>query len=175
MDVFAGDEEKVDSARLVRNVGELLTAMELSAANRFWHVWGSRIGEKNSTIASTGKSDNSHVNTYPAEYHRPVVGMMYDTMASFQVSGAVSCICRTICSLFLTQPFFFYSRLGFLQNLWYRMVSSSFRSRLWQSAEMILNGAKLCTQSMPKVANRPMKRTMDSAKKMDGQFLKELF
>ena len=95
MEVFAGDEEKVDSARLVRNVGELLTAMEVSAANRFWHVWGSTIGEKNSTIVSAGKSD-SHVNTYPVEYHRPVVGMMYDTMASFQVSGAKSCFCRTI-------------------------------------------------------------------------------
>ena len=33
MDVFAGDEDKVDSASLVRNVGELLTAMEVSAAN----------------------------------------------------------------------------------------------------------------------------------------------
>lgn len=175
MDVFAGDEEKVESARLVRNVGELLTAMELSAASRFWHVWGSRIGEKNSTISSTGKSDNSHINSYPAEYHRPVVGMMYDTMASFQVSGAESCFCRTIWSLLLTKPFFLYSRLGFLQNLWYRMVSSLFLSRLWQSAETTLNGAKLCTRSMPKVANRPMKRTMDSAKRMAGPFLKELF
>jgi hypothetical protein len=87
MDVFAGDEDKVDSARLVRNVGELLTAMEVSAANRFWHVWGSKIGDKNSTMVSSSKSETSHVNTYPVEYHRPVVGMMYDTMASFQVRG----------------------------------------------------------------------------------------
>jgi hypothetical protein len=84
MDVFAGDEDKVDSARLVRNVGELLTAMEVSAANRFWHVWG---GDKNSTMVSSSESEISHVNTYPVEYHRPVVGMMYDTMASFQVRG----------------------------------------------------------------------------------------
>ncbi|KAL3827011.1 hypothetical protein ACHAXA_000075 [Cyclostephanos tholiformis] len=89
MDVFVGDEDKVDSARLVRNVGELLTAMEVSAANRFWHVWGSKIGDENSTNVSSFDSEISHMNTYPAEYHRPVVGMMYDTMASFQVRDIV--------------------------------------------------------------------------------------
>lgn len=93
MGVFAGDKEKVDSARLVRNVGELLTAMEVSAANRFWHVWGPTIGSYSSSsigeqINSTKReSRTTHIDTYPAEYQRPVVGMMYDTMASFQVSG----------------------------------------------------------------------------------------
>lgn len=93
MDVFAGNKVKVDSARLVRNVGELLTAMEVSAANRFWHVWGptigsyssSSIGEQNNS--TKGESRATHIDTYPAEYQRPVVGMLYDTMASFQVSG----------------------------------------------------------------------------------------
>ena len=98
MDIFAEEEEKLESARLVRNVGELLTAMELKAANQFWHVWGLN-DEEVSTPASPGNStltrdDSSigtsnstkalHVNTYPAKYNKPAVGMMYDTMASFQ-------------------------------------------------------------------------------------------
>jgi hypothetical protein len=82
MDVFATDEAKLSSARLVRNVGELLTAMEVSAANRFWHVWGST----NSTNLSDGEQETSHVNSYPPEYTKPVVGMLYETMANFQVS-----------------------------------------------------------------------------------------
>jgi len=88
MDVFGEDEGKLGSARLVRNVGELLTAMEVSAANRFWHVWGSKTDEEGSTIVSTTKGDAlksiPHINTYPKKYPQPVVGMMYDTMASFQ-------------------------------------------------------------------------------------------
>ena len=103
MDVFAGDKEKVGSARLVRNVGELLTAMEVSAANRFWHVWGptigsyssSSIGERNNS--TKGESRTTHINTYPAEYKRPVVGMMYDTMASFQVSGDKAVVKKRFC------------------------------------------------------------------------------
>ena len=85
-EVFADDEEKLESARLVRNVGELLTAMEVSAANRFWHVWGSKNDEEESTSVTSSAYDNVHINTYPAKYTKPVVGMMHETMASFQVS-----------------------------------------------------------------------------------------
>jgi hypothetical protein len=56
------------SAKQVQQVGSLLTATELHATQRYWHVWNT----------------TSHVNTYPAEYTKPVVGMMYETMASFQ-------------------------------------------------------------------------------------------
>ena len=83
MDAFGDDEESYESARLVRNVGELLTSMEVSAANRFWHVWGSKSAEEGD---ASSESENVHVNTYPSKYTKPVVGMMYDTMASFQVS-----------------------------------------------------------------------------------------
>lgn len=95
MQAFAKDEEKVQSARLVRNVGELLTAMEVSAANRFWHVWGSKSDEEgemaiSSSLAKTNAASDDampqHINTYPKKYTRPVVGMMHETMASFQVS-----------------------------------------------------------------------------------------
>lgn len=82
MGAFANDEEKLGSARLVRNVGELLTAMEVSAANRFWHVWGSKSDEETSVLS--GNSDHTHINTYPKKYTKPVVGMMHETMASFQ-------------------------------------------------------------------------------------------
>jgi hypothetical protein len=81
MNAFTEDKEKLVSARLVRNVGELLTAMEVSAANRYWHVWGF----SNSTTVSAGEQETSHVNTYPPEYTKPVVGMLYETMANFQV------------------------------------------------------------------------------------------
>eukprot|EP00584_Thalassiosira_punctigera_P026587 CAMPEP_0172577776 /NCGR_PEP_ID=MMETSP1067-20121228/138400_1 /TAXON_ID=265564 ORGANISM="Thalassiosira punctigera, Strain Tpunct2005C2" /NCGR_SAMPLE_ID=MMETSP1067 /ASSEMBLY_ACC=CAM_ASM_000444 /LENGTH=1128 /DNA_ID=CAMNT_0013370467 /DNA_START=246 /DNA_END=3632 /DNA_ORIENTATION=- len=89
MNVFAEDDDKLVSARLVRNVGELLTAMEVSAANRFWHVWGSKIDEEGSTALVSSSNNGSarakpHINTYPKEYPKHVVGMMYDTMASFQ-------------------------------------------------------------------------------------------
>ena len=60
--------DELETARLVRDVGQLLTATEVRATNRFWHVW----------------SSDDHKNTYPAAYKQPVVGMMYDTMASFQ-------------------------------------------------------------------------------------------
>mmetsp|Transcript_10461 Transcript_10461/g.25692 ORF Transcript_10461/g.25692 Transcript_10461/m.25692 type:complete len:766 (+) Transcript_10461:163-2460(+) len=85
MDVFTEDDEELDSARLVRNVGELLTAMEVSAANRFWHVWGSKNDEEGSTSVTSGNvNNNPHINTYPKKYTKPVVGMMHETMASFQ-------------------------------------------------------------------------------------------
>ena len=66
-----GDEEittKLETAKLIRDSGQLLTASEISATNRYWHVW----------------SSDTHNNTYPAEYTKPVVGMLYDTMAMFQ-------------------------------------------------------------------------------------------
>mmetsp|Transcript_22207 Transcript_22207/g.40798 ORF Transcript_22207/g.40798 Transcript_22207/m.40798 type:complete len:252 (+) Transcript_22207:2650-3405(+) len=88
MKVFAEDEDKLGSARLVRNLGEVLTAMEVSAANRFWHVWGSKTDDDGSTTVSSAndgaKKVKPHINTYPKKYPKHVVGMMYDTMASFQ-------------------------------------------------------------------------------------------
>lgn len=113
MDVFAGDKGKVDSARLVRNVGELLTAMEVSAANRFWHVWGPTIGSHSSSSIgeqnnlTKGESRTTHIDTYPAEYRRPVVGMMYDTMASFQVRGDKAVVKKRFAMVLLTSSFFF--------------------------------------------------------------------
>jgi endoglucanase Acf2 len=60
--------DKLKTAQLVRDAGQLLTATELRATNRYWHVW----------------SSDDHKNTYPSGYKQPVVGMLYDTMATFQ-------------------------------------------------------------------------------------------
>jgi len=60
--------DKLAAAELVRDSGQWLTATEIHATNRYWHVW----------------SSDSHNNTYPEAYTKPVVGMLYDTMASFQ-------------------------------------------------------------------------------------------
>jgi len=70
MDVFKekSDADKLEKATLVRDAGQLLTVTEVRATNRYWHVWNS----------------DSHPRTYPKEYLQPVVGMLYDTMASFQ-------------------------------------------------------------------------------------------
>ena len=98
MDIFSneGDTEKLESARTVRNVGELLTSMELSAADRYWHVYGVNPDEKGSSekvnittnldmnMMSNTNPIESHYNTYPTKYNKPAVGMLYDTMASFQ-------------------------------------------------------------------------------------------
>ena len=54
--------------REVYQSGRLLMATELHATQRYWHVWNS----------------TEHVNSYPPQYNKPVVGMMYETMASFQ-------------------------------------------------------------------------------------------
>jgi endo-1,3(4)-beta-glucanase len=59
---------RVKDAEKIREAGRLLTAMEVSATQRYWHVWNS----------------TTHENTYPAGYKQPVVGMLYETMASFQ-------------------------------------------------------------------------------------------
>ena len=79
MDAFKDDEENLASARLVRNVGELLTSMEVSASDRFWHVWGVQ-----EDIVADNSSASTHTNSYPAQYDKRVVGMMHETMASFQ-------------------------------------------------------------------------------------------
>jgi len=70
VDVFTklSDEDKIKKATLVRDAGQLLTATELRATNRYWHVW----------------SNDDHNNTYPEAYKQLVVGMLYDTMATFQ-------------------------------------------------------------------------------------------
>lgn len=97
MDIFSneGDAENLETARTVRNVGELLTRLELSAADRYWHVYGANPDEKGSFgIDNTTNLDmnmmpntttiESHYSTYPTKYNKPAVGMLYDTMASFQ-------------------------------------------------------------------------------------------
>lgn len=86
MDAFEGDAENLKRARQVRNLGEFLTSMEVDAANRFYHVYGLNDNESKSSglLSSSGGNADPHVNTYPSSYKRPVVGMMHETMASFQ-------------------------------------------------------------------------------------------
>lgn len=68
-DIMEGeDPSRLEKARLVRDAGELLTKTEIDATNRYWHVWSSK----------------THKNSYPETYTQPVLGMLYDTMASFQ-------------------------------------------------------------------------------------------
>ena len=59
---------KLETATLIRDSGQLLAASEIHATNRYWHVW----------------SSDTHNSTYPPAYKQPVVGMLYDTMATFQ-------------------------------------------------------------------------------------------
>ena len=85
MNAFKDDgEEKLASARMVRNVGEFLTKMEVTAANSFWHVWGKQEGSTTNSSSTTNSTESSHINTYSSKYTKKVVGMMHDTMASFQ-------------------------------------------------------------------------------------------
>jgi hypothetical protein len=68
MDAFSESKTNkgnMEVAKMVRDMGQLLTITEMKAAQRYWHV------SPNST-------------TYPSEYKQPVVGMLYQTMASFQ-------------------------------------------------------------------------------------------
>jgi hypothetical protein len=79
------NKKNLETAKLIRDSGQLLTATEISATNRYWHVW----------------SSDTHNNTYPKEYAQPVVGMLYDTMASFQtwyVKKSLVCIASFSCS-----------------------------------------------------------------------------
>jgi hypothetical protein len=86
MDAFEGDYENVNRARNVRNLGEFLTSMEVEAANRFYHVYGLNDNDDKSSalLSSANVNVEQHVNTYPSSYEKPVVGMMHETMASFQ-------------------------------------------------------------------------------------------
>jgi endo-1,3(4)-beta-glucanase len=63
----SSSNNKYQVAKLLQQSGQLLTATELEATNRYWHVWNS----------------TSHPSTYPEAYQQPVVGMLYDTMAMF--------------------------------------------------------------------------------------------
>lgn len=68
-DIFAKtNDSKLASAETVRKAGQLLAATEIHATNRYWHVWDSP----------------THNTTYPIAYKEPVVGMMHETMASFE-------------------------------------------------------------------------------------------
>mmetsp|Transcript_13335 Transcript_13335/g.21918 ORF Transcript_13335/g.21918 Transcript_13335/m.21918 type:complete len:1036 (-) Transcript_13335:37-3144(-) len=84
MSAFKDDAENLESARLVRNVGEFLTSMEIEAANRFWHVWGEQEGSTSNSSVVKDSTLSTHTNTYSSLYTKKVVGMMHDTMASFQ-------------------------------------------------------------------------------------------
>lgn len=64
----AGIANNLELAKLVRDAGQLLTMTELRATKRYWHVW----------------SNGDHTNSYPSAYTKLVVGMMYETQASFQ-------------------------------------------------------------------------------------------
>jgi hypothetical protein len=64
----AGIGNNLELAKLVRDAGQLLTMTELRATNRYWHNWSS-VG---------------HNTSYPKAYDKLVVGMMYETQASFE-------------------------------------------------------------------------------------------
>jgi endo-1,3(4)-beta-glucanase len=68
IDAFSDDKSMLPTAKLLQRSGQLLTATELHATNRYWHVW----------------SSDTHNSSFPEAYTQPVVGMLYDTMASFQ-------------------------------------------------------------------------------------------
>ncbi|KAL7437974.1 hypothetical protein ACHAXM_005924 [Skeletonema potamos] len=84
MNAFKDDAEKFESARMVRNVGEFLTSMEVEAAKRYWHVYGEQEGTTTNSSLVKNSTVSTHINTYPSQYTKKVVGMMHDTMASFQ-------------------------------------------------------------------------------------------
>lgn len=62
------NEKKVSVSRHVRDVGRLLTATELRAADRYWHV----------------RQSGPKSGIYPLEYKPFAVGIMWNMMAQFQ-------------------------------------------------------------------------------------------
>ena len=62
------DEGKVKIAAHVRDVGRLLTATEVRAADYYWHV----------------RQHNETMKIYPSTYKENAVGMLWNTMAQFQ-------------------------------------------------------------------------------------------
>lgn len=69
--IFADNNEDLagyEIAELVEDAGTLLMTTEVEAAHRYWHVW----------------SSPTHFNSYPSTYNKLVVGMLYETAASFQ-------------------------------------------------------------------------------------------
>lgn len=76
LDVWKKDDAKdplrndnIERARNIRDIGRLLTATEVRAADRFWHV-------------TRDKSGSNSI--YPDEYSPSAVGMLWNTMAQFQ-------------------------------------------------------------------------------------------
>jgi endo-1,3(4)-beta-glucanase len=61
-------DSRLPLALTVREAGQVLVATEIHATNRYWHIWESL----------------THNNSYPKAYKEPVVGMMHETMASFE-------------------------------------------------------------------------------------------
>jgi len=145
MNVFKDDTENLKSARLVRNVGEMLTSMEVQAAKRFWHVWGEQEGPTTNASSLTDSTSSTHINTYPSQYKKKVVGMMHDTMASFQ-------------TWFAPQDVVSYG----IQLIPFTSVAQ--RREIW-------NGRRSSTQSTPKVAKSQtwaVVRTVDFVRRMVG-------
>ena len=76
-DVFGLDQrarQEYEAAKEVRNVGKLMTAMELRSTKRYYHV---RQG-------SSESSSTSESRIFPTVYTPHVVGIMWQTMAQFQ-------------------------------------------------------------------------------------------
>eukprot|EP00586_Coscinodiscus_wailesii_P005383 CAMPEP_0172487124 /NCGR_PEP_ID=MMETSP1066-20121228/16032_1 /TAXON_ID=671091 /ORGANISM="Coscinodiscus wailesii, Strain CCMP2513" /LENGTH=1237 /DNA_ID=CAMNT_0013253525 /DNA_START=99 /DNA_END=3809 /DNA_ORIENTATION=- len=63
---FVDDAKNRAVARHISNLGQLMTAMELRSADRYWHVY-----------------DHKH-RVLPKQYKHNVVGIMWNTMAQFQ-------------------------------------------------------------------------------------------
>ena len=61
--------DNIERARNIRDIGRLLTATEVRAADRLWHV-------------TRDKSGSNSV--YPDEYSEAAIGMLWNTMAQFQ-------------------------------------------------------------------------------------------
>lgn len=61
--------ENIERSLNIRDVGRILTATEVNAASRYWHIT---------------RSKNGHNDIYPDNYGQSAVGMLWNTMAQFQ-------------------------------------------------------------------------------------------
>lgn len=79
MDIFDKGTEKHRSATELRNVGELLTATEIYATQRYWQV------KRPTSPLEDGERGMSAVATsYPSGYKKLIVAMVHSTMVTFQ-------------------------------------------------------------------------------------------
>lgn len=72
-------KENLDASLRVRSMGRLLTATELRAASRYYHVRQNSYKHKDNTTKTTAVAQ-----IYPPQYKKNVVGMMWQTMVQFQ-------------------------------------------------------------------------------------------